>query len=116
MDMSPIQHFNISTVQNGITEIGKKHIALFYKDMEIVLVRCRSRKHGPFHSHSNTEIVVVLEGTLMVHLIDRSEKFSAGEVIVIPPDLIHATSSLNHAVKMMIRKPLVSKKHISSTL
>lgn len=104
MDFLPVQSFNISKIQEGPIETGKTQIVVSSEDIEIGVARCLRRKHGPFHSHDGAEVIFVLEGTLTVDLIDRRKQFVAGEVVIIPPSLIHATSSLDGAVKLMIRK------------
>jgi quercetin dioxygenase-like cupin family protein len=48
----------------------------------------------PEHSHDNEQISYVLEGTLRFALDGRPLDVSAGEMLVIPPNVLHSAEAL----------------------
>lgn len=46
--------------------------------------------HGPVHLHAGDEVLRVLEGELSVRVADERRTCGPGDVIVVPPDTLHA--------------------------
>jgi quercetin dioxygenase-like cupin family protein len=45
--------------------------------------------HGPMHLHRGDELLRILDGELLVRLGDQRRMCRAGDVVVVPPDVLH---------------------------
>jgi quercetin dioxygenase-like cupin family protein len=51
--------------------------------------------HGPVHLHQGDEVLRVLEGELLIRVGDERRTCSAGDVVVVPPDVQHGFLALS---------------------
>lgn len=60
----------------------------------------------PEHQHSNEQITTLLEGRLMFSIAGEPLELSAGESLVIPPNVPHRVVALEDAVALDVFAPV----------
>lgn len=79
-------------------------IITYYDDHEIRIARAEGA--FPWHSHlENDELFLVIEGELCIDFHDRTERLTAGELIVVPMGIEHRTRTEYGQAKVLIIDP-----------
>jgi quercetin dioxygenase-like cupin family protein len=71
-------------------------------EVELLIVDLADVPSASPHSHDVEQIVVVLEGSVRMKLGGTEQQLTAGDAIVIPPNLIHGAASSGPAVARLL--------------
>jgi len=79
----------------------------FVVGQEIMVARVLLKKGCivPEHSHHNEQITYILEGALKFWIDGRQIVINAGEVLTIPPNMVHKAEALEDTVDLDIFNP-----------
>ncbi len=85
-------------------EVWSPRIVSRYGGHEIRIARAEGE--FPSHSHpENDELFLVIEGELCLDFRDRTERLSAGELLVVPRGVEHRTRTEKGQAKVLIIDP-----------
>jgi quercetin dioxygenase-like cupin family protein len=71
-------------------------------ELEMLVVDLADVPTPSAHSHDVEQIVVVLEGSVRMNLGGTERKLTAGDAIVIPPNLVHGAASAGPNVARLL--------------
>lgn len=95
--------WNDVSVEPMSSHIGRQFIV--GTDMMIARVLLKKGAHVPQHQHHNEQITYILEGALRFRIEGRDVVVGAGEVLCIPPNVVHEAWALEDTVDLDVFNP-----------
>lgn len=95
--------WNDVPVEPMSSHIGRQFIV--GTDMMIARVLLKKGAHVPEHTHHNEQITYILEGALRFRIEGRDVVVGAGEVLCIPPNVVHEAWALEDTVDLDVFNP-----------
>lgn len=89
-----MQYIQLATKQESTLFDGFFAKFVHSERMTMTFVRIEAGKRLPEHSHPNEQITTVLEGSLELTIGEETVVVRSGEVVVIPPDVLHSGKAL----------------------
>ena len=93
-----------STAEEQLTDRIKRRMIVGTKEM---LVRWEFRKGAVAarHSHPHEQIVMMVAGSLRLTVGDAHKVMMPGDIVVIPPDVLHEAMALEDTIVLDIFSP-----------
>jgi quercetin dioxygenase-like cupin family protein len=100
-----LQHIPWHTV--GLEDLNPLLQRQFVVGQEVMLARVLLKKGCivPEHSHHNEQLTYILEGALKFWIDGREIVVHAGEVLTIPPNMLHKAEAVEDTVDLDIFNP-----------